>query len=289
MKVEGLSVRVLLVIATIFFLMVTTSAMPALAKSKTNQIKIEYELPKNPEHQEIYKLFKERDVLGRMKKFLSPFRLPTPVMFVMTGCDGDASAEYGDGKIVFCYEYVDELFDNRPEETTLNGVEPMDAVVGPLLDTALHEFAHALFDILFIPILGREEDAADQVAAYIYLRLSDVEVKRLVNGTVYNYLVVQTKTADSAQTGKEFLEDSSYTHSFPSQRAYNLLCVAYGSKPKLFSEVISKGYLPKERVEVCIEEFEQLKQAYEDLIEPHVDLDLANEMLGKPFLFPSTK
>jgi hypothetical protein len=289
MKVKRLSVRVLLVIVTTFFLMVTTSAIPALAKSKTNQIKIEYEVPKNPEHQYIYKLIKERDVLGRLKKFLSPFRLPTPVMFVMTGCDGDASVEYGDGEIVFCYEYIDELFDNRPEETTPNGVEPMDAFVGPFLDTALHEFAHALFDILFIPILGREEDAADQVAAYIYLRLSDVEVKRLVYGTAYNYLMVQTKTADSAQTAKEFLEYSSETHSFPSQRAYNLLCVANGSKPKLFSDVISKGYLPKERVEVCIEEFEQLQQAYKDLIEPHVDLDLANEIFGKPLLFPSTK
>jgi hypothetical protein len=238
-------VRVLLVVATTFFLMVATSAMPAIAKSKTNQIKIEYELPKIPEHQEIYKLFKERDVLGRMKKFLSPFRLPTPVTFIIMGCDGDASAAYGDGEIMFCYEYIAELFDNKPETTTLSGVEPMDAVVGPFLDTTLHEFAHALFDILFIPILGREEDAADQVAAYIYLKLSDVEVKRLVYGTAYNYLAVQAKTADSAQTAKEFLQDSSGAHSFPSQRAHNLLCVAYGAKPKLFSDVITKGHLPR--------------------------------------------
>ena len=111
----------------------------------------------------------------------------------------------------------------------------------------LHEFAHALFDVHFIPILGREEDAADLVAAYIYLQLTDVEVPQLVVGTVYNYLVVQTHDADSAQTAKEFLEYSSETHSLPSQRAYNLMCVAYGAKPKLFADVVSKEYLPKHR------------------------------------------
>ena len=48
-----------------------------------------------------------------------------------------------------------------PTQTTASGIEPIDTVVGPFLDTVLHEFAHALFDYLDIPVLGREEDAAD--------------------------------------------------------------------------------------------------------------------------------
>jgi hypothetical protein len=286
---EELPVKILLAITTTFFLIVATSEMSASAKSKTNQIKIEYQIVKNPEHQEIYKIFKERAVLERLKKFLSPYRLPTPVKLVMTGCDGDPSAEYGDGEILLCYEYIAELFDTKPEKITPGGVAPMDAVMGPFLDTVLHEFAHALFDVHFIPILGREEDAADLVAAYIYLQLTDVEVRQLVVGTVYNYLVVQTHDADSAQTAKEFLEYSSETHSLPSQRAYNLMCVAYGAKPKLFADVVSKEYLPKHRAEICTEEYEQLQQAFRDLIEPHMDLDLAADILDKPLLLPSAK
>jgi len=280
--------KTLLTVASALILIFATSAMSASgqskSKSKTDQIQVEYQLPKNPAHQELYKLFKERTVLERVKKFLSPFRLPMPIMLVIKGCDGDASAAYGDGEIEFCYEFVADLLDKRPEETTPGGVEPMDAVIGPFLDTALHEFAHALFDLHFIPILGREEDAADQVAAYIYLQLTDDEVRRLVSGTVYNYLVVETMDEDSAQTAKEFLEDSTETHSLPAQRGYNLLCVAYGSKPKLFSDVVSKKYLPSERAEVCTEEYEQLQQAFEDLIEPHIDLDLADDILDKPLL-----
>ncbi len=37
-------------------------------------------------------------------------------------------------------------------------------LAGPLLDTILHEVAHAMFDMLRVPVLGREEEAADQVA-----------------------------------------------------------------------------------------------------------------------------
>jgi Putative metallopeptidase len=35
----------------------------------------------------------------------------------------------------------------------------------------LHEVSHARFDLLHIPILGHEVDAADQVAAYVMLQL----------------------------------------------------------------------------------------------------------------------
>jgi len=67
-----------------------------------------------------------------------------------------------------------------PPETTAAGVTPIDAIVGPLFDTSLHEFAHALFEMLRVPVLGREEDAADQVSAYIMLQLGKVEARRLI-------------------------------------------------------------------------------------------------------------
>ena len=45
-----------------------------------------------------------------------------------------------------------------------------DALIAPLMDVFLHEAAHALFDLLAIPVLGGEDDAADQVAAYYMLQ-----------------------------------------------------------------------------------------------------------------------
>ena len=256
----------------------------ASAAAKTDQIVITYQKPKNPAHKAIYEDVKKRKVLERLKEFLSPFRLPKPVKVQMTGCDGNASAAYGEGEITICYEFVEGLQKNMPDKITPAGVVPIDTVIGPFFDTVLHEFSHAVFDMLFTPIFGREEDAADQLAAYLYLQLNEAEARRLVLGTVYNYLVVETNDADSAQTAEEFIEDSAETHSLPSQRAYNLMCVAYGANSKLFEDLVAKKFLPNERAEVCVEEFEQLQQAYKDLIEPHIDSDLADDVFEKSWL-----
>jgi hypothetical protein len=74
--------------------------------------------------------------------------------------------------VTVCYEYIDELLQNAPQETTPEGVTRVDAVVAPTLDTFLHEVGHAVFDYLRVPVLGREEDAADQFSAYFLLRFA---------------------------------------------------------------------------------------------------------------------
>jgi len=258
--------------------------MTANAKPKANRIEITYEKPDNPAHSEIYDDLKEHKVLERLQAFLSPFQLVIPLEIVMAGCDGDPEAEYGDGEILICYEFVEMLIKNMPDETTPAGIEPADTVVGPFFDTVLHEFAHALFDMFYTPMFGREEDAADQLAAYLYLQLGEEDARRLIRGTAYNYLVVETNDEDSAQTVEEFIEDSAETHSLPAQRAYNLLCMAYGANPKLFADLASKGRLPEDRLEFCVEEYEQVQQAYLDLIEPHTDPALAREVFDKSWL-----
>ena len=49
----------------------------------------------------------------------------------------------------------------------LPGFRREDALVGGFVSTLLHETGHAIFYLLDIPIFGREEDAADAIAAYV--------------------------------------------------------------------------------------------------------------------------
>ena len=127
------------------------------AKEKTNQVRVKYVPPKNPAHQPIYDLLKERQSLEQLQEFLSPFRLQWTLNISLIGCDGEADAMYADDTITICYEYIEDLQKYMPEKTTPDGVDPIDTVIGPFVDTVLHEFAHALFDYHEIPILGREE------------------------------------------------------------------------------------------------------------------------------------
>ena len=213
---------------------------------------------------------------------------------MLAGCDGEADAFYGDDEITICYEYVDVLLKNMPAQTTPGGVAPSDTVFGPLFDTSLHEFAHALFDMLNLPVLGREEDAADQVAAYIHLQLGAAESRRLITGTVYAYAteamkgelpssldeVAELMKAERPSSIEEFAGE----HGTPAQRFYNVMCMAYGADRKIFGDLVEKGFLPRERAEFCYEEYEQVQHAFQVLVDPHIDQDLARGVFDRTWM-----
>ena len=77
-------------------------------------------------------------------------------------------------------------------------------------------------------------------------------------------------------------------HAAPAQRFYNLICLAFGADPVLFAEAVDRGYLPKERARGCKGDYEQVTFAFRDLIRPHVDEQLAKNVLDMTWL-PETK
>jgi hypothetical protein len=276
-------IRVALVTAAIcIVLMPARATTAAAAPARPNRISVSYVAPKNPAHQPIYRKLREARFLEKLKQFLSPFRLPRTLRVKTRGCDGDANAWYEDDVITVCYEYIDQIWKNVPAENTPQGMTPIDALVGPVFDTCLHEFGHALFDILNLPVFGREEDAADQVAAYITLHLGRDTARRLIGGTAHAYMT----EAKAAAPPK--LEQYANEHGTPAQRFYNLLCIAYGADPKFSEFLVAKGYLPKERADGCEDEYEQVAFAYQTLIGPHVDQRLAKKVLDKSWLPPPT-
>ncbi len=174
--------RIVQVIAAGFVLFGLALIPPSPAQAQTGRVKVAYVPPKNPAHQPIYERLKERRALEKLQQILSPFRLPRPLTVKVEGCDGDINAWYSDDAITVCYEYVAWVVSNAPKETTPGGITPLDALLGPLFDVFLHEFGHALFDLFDVPLFGREEDAADQVSAYIMLRFGKEEARRLIWG-----------------------------------------------------------------------------------------------------------
>lgn len=254
---------------------------PAL---KPNRIAIAYDKPKNPAHQPIYEMLKERRVLERFQGYLSPLRLPKTLILKTEGCDGDSNAWYetADSTVSVCYEYIEELQTNAPATTTAGGVTPQDAVIGPIIEVFLHEVSHALFDLLKVPILGREEDAADQAAAYLMLHLDKDYTRQAVSGIVSMYW----REAQLEKLGLERLAD---VHGVSAQRLYNVLCLAYGADSKLFGDVVEKGYLPKSRAEGCAGEYVQIDYAFKKLIYPYIDETVRKKVQPKKLLRPLTK
>jgi Putative metallopeptidase len=153
------------------------------------RIAIEYVAPTDPAHKALYEVAKHNQVLERVRELLLPVRWPRTLQLVLKGCDGESNAFYENAVVIVCYEFLDDIWNaaNSPRRPPAISLE--DAVAGPLLDVFLHETGHAMFDLLKIPLLGREEDAADQVAGYYVLQLPKEVKRRLILGQGHSVLV----------------------------------------------------------------------------------------------------
>jgi hypothetical protein len=280
MKISSAASLKVIVVA-ITLAMLTAAVAETAPQSNTHQIAIAYVRPTNPAHDRLHDLLVEARVLEQVQEILSPFRLPKLLTIRLEGCDGESDARYlySEPTIKICYEYLDDIWKDVPTETTAGGVTPIDAIVGPLADVFFHEFGHALFDLHRIPVLGREEDAADMMSAMMMLILAKGdEARRLIIGAAYWY----TDDLETAVTLKP--TDLSDVHSTPHQRFFNLLCIAYGANQEMFGDLVEKGYLPEERAEDCKSEFQQAAHAFNLLIRPHIDESLAKEVFGKQWI-----
>jgi Putative metallopeptidase len=244
---------------------------------RADRIQISYVPPKNSAHEALFQLLKERRVLEKIKGLLSALRLPRALLLKVDGCDGESNAWYADDAVTVCYEYLADILRNAPKETTPAGVTRTDAIVGPTLEVFLHETGHAVFDYLTVPILGREEDAADQFAAYILLQFAESDARRLIYGVAYSYNI----DASQPSTKKNPFADE---HGLPAQRFYNVLCMAYGADSKLFAELVDKKYLPSERAEGCADEYDQVIRALNKLIGPYIDQKRAKQVRARQWL-----
>ncbi len=240
-------------------LIAATPAPPA----KTSSFGVVYEDTTKPELAPIAAKMKERHILEGTAEMLSALRLPTRLTFKATSCgESNAWFDADTNVLTFCYELVNDFIKAAGKSGRFN-LTPEQAVIGPFLFIALHETAHAVFHLLAVPVLGREEDAADQVAAYTATRIGGDFAERMLRAAAFMY------ETDSARKPGE--DDFADVHGLDRQRFYNVLCLAWGSDPKRYAFAKELGKLPDERAEGCAEEYQQVSYAVRTLIRKNVD------------------
>ena len=264
-------------------LAVIVCALPCVAwrgsaqAAEAERVITEYVEPINAVHKPLHDMLRKHQALERVQKLLSPIRWPRPLRLVLKGCNGTSDAWYEYAVITICFEYLDDMWRRANSPRRPPTIAREDAFIGPFVDTVLHEAGHAIFDLLKVPLLGREEDAADQVAAYYVLQFPKELRRRMILGGAYTY-VNKLKVREPRDIYRPRLDVSRHIsfadeHSTPAQRFFNLLCIAYGSDKVLFADIVKQRYLPKYRADFCEDEYLQIDHAYRQLIAPHVDPD----------------
>ena|ERR1043166_3945236 len=253
-----------------FFLAALVRPGPAAAvdippELQNSRIGYVYEQPKAAKFQALYERLKNREVLENLKAFLSPLRLPRKLVLSFREC-GVANAYYSPSEgLILCYEYIDYMESLAPKDTTPEGFTRAEGIAGAFLEVTLHELGHAVFDILEVPIYGREEDAADQFAGFIMLQFSSDMARFAIKGAAWSYL-----SQEQDWQGNAFADE----HGTERQRFYNYLCLGYGKMPEEFQDMVDKGLLPPDRAVHCAREYAQVQNAFVQTVLPFIDRKL---------------
>lgn len=148
--------------------------------------------------------------------------------------------------------------------TTAQGFQmPKDAdaaafVTSNLLATFYHELGHALIDQLQLPVLGREEDAADTLSALLIHEIWDEDSATAMIYDTANGFWLYSEMAEANGDDLAFSD----VHSLDLQRYYNLVCLFYGGNPDVREDVAIELELPEDRALTCPEEFEQASDSW---------------------------
>lgn len=199
------------------------------------------------------------------------FRLPKPLNLVGRPC-GEPNAFYvSDEKSIFiCYELVDLIVrqadkakgpDRRkklPEESRAL------LAFGAVTFITLHEMGHALIDILDLPITGREEDVADQIATFLSL----YDLKDEEDHEFALWAVVGGGWFFDMQGRQRLHSNLADEHSLDGQRVINVACWTYGSDPRRYADLVPWFKGASDRLLRCEAEHAQMHRALTKLIGP---------------------
>jgi len=248
------------------------ASTPAMAQTppelRNDKIKFDYYEPRSPALVPLYERLQRRAVLENLSQFLAPVRWPKTIRLIMKECPaGTARPEvfYSpvERSLNICYQVFAFLRTLKPQPAF--GTQ-QEVIVGGLTGVVLHGSARAIFDVLAIPRLGDDGDAADQLSAFIGLQFGDEIARVVIKGSYFLW-----KRYDEEITSTERQYDFAARHSVPRQRMYNMLCIAYGGAPATFKTFVDQGDLLSTRAENCGDEYQLVRHAFQKTIVPHVD------------------
>jgi hypothetical protein len=189
-------------------------------------------------------------------------KLPVPVRLRYAEC-GEANAFYepAERRITLCFELVEQIAEDFGAQLD-DDAELADAVNGAVRFIVLHEVGHALVDVLKVPVTGREEDAVDQLSAW--LLIGDEAGDNAVLSAAAAFSLNGQARGDAGEG------DFAGEHSLDEQRYFSMVCWVYGRDPQRHADLVEASGLPAARAAGCVEEYTRLDASWRRLLQPQL-------------------
>lgn len=237
-------------------------------RANRGRMVVRYGTPAKKRFREVQQVVKASGILEFLANHINEnFYLPRNLTITLADC-GEENAFYDreTHTITICYEIV-AMYRKYLQE---NG-EDDDILSSLVLFDILHEFGHALIDEFNLPITGREEDVADQLATWFILETigeddQDSVARVLTAAYWFGYEFNKEEVA---------AEDLPFwdSHSLDPQRYHNIICWAYGYNAELTENVLGEDLdqaLPEERRGQCEEEYTRLFTSFMKFLERYM-------------------
>jgi hypothetical protein len=244
----------------------TNSSRGYQAPAANGKVTASYEEPKGEAAIQAKEILQAGGVDGIAAGFTKSFKLPADVEIrVVNGTDGPFY-DPSNRSITLTYgfaSYVGHLLvDNFPDlQTNQRELGTEWAAIDDFI--LIHEWGHALIDLYDLPVLGKEEDAADALATVFMTRFVD-------GGSEYAFDAAKFFDALSARQRKLAENDYWDEHSLDKQRAYSIVCWVAGASENDYGVIKRAGILGEDRLRRCPAEYDQFVRSWQGLLRPHV-------------------
>ncbi len=141
----------------------------------------------------------------------------------------------------------------------------VEFVVGNTLFVMAHEMGHALISEMNMPVLGREEDAADSFAVVTALKIGSAGSQRVLIEATKGW-VLSSKRDKKQGSALAYYDE----HGLDLQRAYNVVCMMVGSDPAKFKALAEETKLPEERQTSCVRDYKTTTWSWDQMLKPHI-------------------
>jgi Putative metallopeptidase len=138
-------------------------------------------------------------------------------------------------------------------------------VGGNMLFVLLHELGHAAMQEMRLPILGREEDQADNFAIIGLINVGNqISHRALVEAAKGWFLSDRRDRKDREPLA--FYDE----HGLDKQRAYNIVCLLFGSDPDRLADLAKETELPRDRQESCkTQDYPRISSSWDGVLQIH--------------------
>lgn len=128
-----------------------------------------------------------------------------------------------------------------------------------------HEIGHLFVAEFGLPVLGKEEDAADSLAALFLLNQQTAEANQALIDSADGWYLAEYDSGAEEYDASDFYDE----HSLSIQRAYQVVCFMVGADPETFADVAAEYEIDEERQESCGFDYETAANSWSGLLEPH--------------------